>query len=99
MFKERARKWITGSVYTVNFTSWKDFTAYTPYDMWRSYKPFTWNIRDTQNGYQLQILFMKLTESIAVYEINTVHEIDIHVKSHDEESIKNWISKQEWLSL
>ena len=72
---------------------------YTPYNMWWSYKPFTWNIRDTQDGYQLQMLFMKLTESTAVYEINTIHEIDIYVKSQDEESIKDWISKQEWVTV
>ncbi|NBO71171.1 MAG: hypothetical protein EBU66_13190 [Bacteroidetes bacterium] len=97
MFNERVRKWITGSIYNVNFTSWKDFTLYTPYKMWRSYKPFIWNIRDTTQGYQLQILFIKLSESTAVYEINTIHEIDIYVEPHDEESIKDWISNQEWL--
>lgn len=95
MFKERERNWITNSHYRVLFSNWKELVLYTPYNAWRTFKPFNWNIRkiDLHDQYEIQILYMRVDGPINIYEIV------VKVKATEEEVIKEWLSGQPWINL
>jgi len=93
MFQEKERHWITGTHYRVNFTRWRDLLLYTPYNTWRDFRPFAWNIRlGNENGeHEMQILYMKIDGPVTIYEIL------LRVMPADEGSIREWMLEQKWI--
>ena len=88
MFPEKERNWISGSEYAVSFTSWKEWMNHRTDKTfgWADYKFIHWNISKDDDGYKMQVLFLRKYGSISI------NEIRIRIKPEDEDSIRKWAS-------
>jgi hypothetical protein len=92
MFPEKKRSWIDDtSLSNFPYYSWEDWRMYAPDKfLWKDYYPLLWNIRETEKGFQMQVLYLRPGGKFDVMNAT------ILVKPTDEPAIRDWLAQITW---
>jgi hypothetical protein len=95
MFPEKKRFWVNDqSLNRFPYNSWEDWRMYAPDKfLWKDYYPLMWNVRDTEKGCDLQVLFLRPGEFIGRMDIM---EAIISLKETDEPAVRDWLAQITW---
>lgn len=92
MFPTKKREWITGNFTNFTYRSWREWTDNQPYAfLWKGYRPLIWNISESGDFYEIQILFLipsGLLEFVCAV---------IRTTSADEPHIQKWMEERKLL--
>ena len=95
MFPNKERHWITGKYdNSIQYDSWSQWITTYVYKNWQ-YSPLMWNIKDSKNPHELDILQIIYSTKDGEMKIISVF---ISIKPGDENEIQTWLKQQPWLS-